>query len=317
MCTYNGVRFLDDQLESLASQHRTPDELVICDDCSTDSTISALKAFADRAPFPVHIHQNTARLGSTKNFERAIGLCEGTVIALCDQDDVWHSEKLSLTEECFMKNPDVGLVFTDAEVVDEGAKPLGYNLWSSLKFNEPLQMRMKSSGAFAILSQKQIVTGATMAFRSEFTNLVLPIPIDIPLIHDGWIALMISLVGPVDFIARPTIKYRQHESQQLGAPTNDRTALPDGIIERAKRRNSFAEEITKLERARERILIHKGQYQFLNEEYLEQRLRHMQKRVEISKRRLARIPLAFGELLRGRYHRYSSGLSSFAKDVVQ
>src|SRR6476660_4138279 len=163
MCTYNGVRFLDEQLASLASQYRKPDELVVCDDCSTDATIATLERFADRAPFPVHIHKNTVRLGSTKNFERAISLCQGDIISLCDQDDIWDEQKLGLSEECFLKNPHVQLVFTDAQVVDETASPLGYNLWSTLKFDPPIQRRMKSTGAFAILSEKQIVTGATMA----------------------------------------------------------------------------------------------------------------------------------------------------------
>src|SRR5689334_3161726 len=134
MCTYNGVRFLDDQLNSLASQERKPDELVVCDDCSTDTTIATLREFAVRAPFPVHIHQNTARLGSTKNFERAISLCQGDIIALCDQDDIWDEQKLRLTEERFLRSPSLGLVFTDAELVDEAANSLGYNLWSTLKF---------------------------------------------------------------------------------------------------------------------------------------------------------------------------------------
>jgi glycosyltransferase involved in cell wall biosynthesis len=317
MCTYNGVRFLDDQLASLASQQRKPDELVICDDCSIDSTVAILRQFADRAPFPVHIYQNTARLGSTKNFEQAIRLCQGDIIALCDQDDIWDSRKINLTEECFLKNHHVDLVFTDAEVVDEAANPLGYNLWSTLKFDMALQRRIKSNDAFVLLSEKQIVTGATMAFRAKFRDLVLPIPLDIPLIHDGWIALIISFVGNVDIIARPMIKYRQHQSQQLGAPTNDLSEVPTGIIERANRRNSFAEEIKKLEAAHERIQSHKDQFEPKHEVYLEGRLRHMQQRVETSQGKLAGIPLAFGELVRGRYHRYSNGFYSFAKDIFR
>jgi glycosyltransferase involved in cell wall biosynthesis len=317
MCTYNGVRFLDDQLASLAAQQRKPDELVICDDCSTDETVVTLRQFAARAPFPVHIHQNANRLRSTKNFERAISLCEGDIIALCDQDDIWDSRKISLTEECFLKNSNVDLVFTDAEVVDEAANPVGYNLWPTLKFDTPLQRRIKSNDAFALLSEKQIVTGATMAFRAKYRDLVLPIPLDIPLIHDGWIALMISLVGDVDIIERPMIKYRQHQSQQLGAPTNDPSEVPTGIIERAKRPNSFAEEIKKLEAAYERILLHRKQFEPKHEEYLEHRLRHMQKRVEMSHGKFLGIPLALGELVRGRYHRYSNGFYSFAKDVFQ
>jgi glycosyltransferase involved in cell wall biosynthesis len=317
MCTYNGVRFLDDQLASLVSQSRQPDEIVVCDDCSTDSSVAVLREFATRAPLPVHIHENTTRLGSTKNFERAIGLCQGDVIALCDQDDIWDADKLSLTEKCFFDNPNLGMVFTDAEIVDEKGNPLGYNLWATLEFDKALQARIKSPAAFEVLSQHQLVTGATMAFRTEFRNLVLPIPLDIPLIHDGWIALMISLAGSVGLIDRPLIKYRQHDTQQLGAPQKDPTEVASGILARAKRRNSFAEEISKLEAVQERVVVNKDRYEFKFEADLDHRLQHMRNRVAISQRKLSGIPAAFRELFAGRYHRYSSGFYSLVKDLVQ
>lgn len=317
MCTYNGVRFLDDQLTSLVSQSRQPDEVVVCDDCSADSSVALLKEFAAAAPFPVHIHENTTRLGSTKNFERAISLCQGDVIALCDQDDIWDSQKLHLTAERFVKNPNVGFVFTDAEIVDAKANPLGYNLWETLGFDKTLQARIKSPDASGILSQRQLVTGATMAFRTEFRDLILPIPLAIALIHDGWIALMISLVAAVDIIDRPLMKYRQHDTQQVGALLSGPPEIPTGILERAKIRYSFAEEIKKLEVVRERVLARKDRYEFRFAADVDHRLQHIQKRVEISQRRLRGIATAFGELLRGRYHRYSNGFYSVAKDILR
>jgi glycosyltransferase involved in cell wall biosynthesis len=317
LCTYNGVRFLDDQLTSLVSQRRQPDEVVVCDDCSTDSSVVLLKEFAAAAPFPVHIHKNTTRVGSTKNFEQAISLCQGDVIALCDQDDIWDAQKLHATAERFVENPNVGIVFTDAEIVDAKANPLGYNLWETLNFDKTLQARIKSAAAFDILSQRQLVTGATMAFRTEFRDLILPIPLSIALIHDGWIALMISLVAAVDIIDRPMVKYRQHDTQQVGAVLGDPVEIPTGILERAKIRYSFAEEIKKLEVVRERVLARKDRYRFKFEADLDHRLKHMRKRVEISQRGLSRIAPAFGELLTGRYHRYSNGFYSVAKDLLQ
>ena len=317
MCTYNGVRFLDDQLASLVSQSRQPDEIVVCDDCSTDSSAALIREFAATTPFPVYIHENTTRLGSTKNFERAISLCQGDVIALCDQDDIWDVDKLSLTEKCFLENPNLGMVFTDATIVDDKGNPLGYNLWATLEFDKALQAGIKSPAAFGILSQQQLVTGATMAFRTKFRELVLPIPTDLPLIHDGWIALMISLAGSVDLIDRPLIKYRQHDTQQLGAPQKDPSEVANGILERAKRRNSFAEEIKKLEAVRERVLANKDRYEFRFEADLDDRLKHMRNRVAISQKKLSGIPAAFRELFAGRYHRYSSGFYSLVKDLVQ
>ena len=317
LCTYNGARFLKEQLASLVSQKRQPDELVVCDDHSTDSTVALLREFAIDAPFPVHIHENPIRLGSTKNFEQAISLCQGEVISLCDQDDIWAEDKLSFTEQCFLDNTNVSLVFTDASIVDEKENPLGYNLWATLEFDEASQAKIKSSAAFELLIQREIVTGATMSFRTKFRDLILPIPVDIPLIHDGWIALIISLTGSLDLIDRPLIKYRQHVMQQIGASRKEPTKTATGIRERAKRRISFTEHIRKLEAVRERMITKKDRYEFKMEREIDQQLKHMYTRVSISQHKLNGIPAAIRELFAGRYHRYSSGFYSLIKDLVQ
>src|SRR3712207_5989304 len=96
LCTYDGARYLPEQLESLARQRRLPDELVVCDDGSADDTVDVVRRFADRAPFAVRLSLNPQNLGFVKNFEQAIRLCRGDLIALADQDDVWHPQKLEL-----------------------------------------------------------------------------------------------------------------------------------------------------------------------------------------------------------------------------
>src|SRR5437588_7313199 len=101
MCTYNGARFLREQLDSFAAQSRLPDEVVICDDGSTDGTADIVRTFASGAPFPVHFHVNEPRLGITRNFERAAGLCTGSIIFFSDQDDVWLPDKLDRFAEAF------------------------------------------------------------------------------------------------------------------------------------------------------------------------------------------------------------------------
>jgi len=80
LCTYNGEKFLAEQLKSIAGQTRLPDELVICDDCSQDATVDIVRGFAKVAPFSVRLLTNKTNAGSTKNFERAISLCEGDII---------------------------------------------------------------------------------------------------------------------------------------------------------------------------------------------------------------------------------------------
>src|SRR5207248_1903508 len=118
MCTFNGARFLDAQLESLAAQSRPPDELVVCDDCSSDNSREIITSFALRSAFDVRLVVNDKNLGTTKNFEKAIQLCQGPIIALADQDDVWYAHKLDRIERAFLASPSVVAVFSDADIID-------------------------------------------------------------------------------------------------------------------------------------------------------------------------------------------------------
>ncbi|MEX0767748.1 MAG: glycosyltransferase, partial [Microthrixaceae bacterium] len=94
LCTLNGERWIEQLLQSLATQELLPDELVVQDDCSEDRTVELIRKFALAAPFPVRLEINSVRLGSTANFAEALMRCQGRFIALSDQDDVWYSVKL-------------------------------------------------------------------------------------------------------------------------------------------------------------------------------------------------------------------------------
>ncbi len=176
MCTFNGGTYLLHQLESIAAQSRLPMEIVICDDGSEDDTLLLIQNFASRARFPVKVSVNKARIGSTKNFEKAIQQCQGDVVVLCDQDDVWHQEKISRLEGAFSACPEVGLVFSNADMVDADLKPIGYSLWEALGFRRRQQGRFAHGRAFEVLMKHNVITGATLAFRAQFRNVLLPIP---------------------------------------------------------------------------------------------------------------------------------------------
>src|ERR1700761_5047601 len=119
LCTYNGGRFLPEQLASIQQQSVPPFELVVCDDRSTDDTVPTLRQFAAAAPFPVRIFCNEQNLGFIANFQRAIELCRGDLIALSDQDDVWYPKRLERTQGAFAAHPQVGLLFSDADIIDD------------------------------------------------------------------------------------------------------------------------------------------------------------------------------------------------------
>ena len=104
LCTYNGAKYLGEQLESILNQTRSVNEIVICDDRSTDATADIVKAFQDKAPFPIYFYRNDSQLGSTKNFEKCLQLCQGDIIFLCDQDDSWMPEKVEKLVDYLEKN---------------------------------------------------------------------------------------------------------------------------------------------------------------------------------------------------------------------
>jgi glycosyltransferase involved in cell wall biosynthesis len=316
MCTYNGADFLPAQLDSIITQTRPPDELVICDDGSTDDTSSLLKRFAAESGAPVSLHFNEQNLGSVKNFEKAIGLCTGDLIALSDQDDVWRSDKLQLIEESFQSYPEAGLVFSDAEVVDENLQPLNRRMWDEVGFDEQKRKLVRLGRAFEVLITGWTVTGATMAFRSRFVPLALPVPDQIAMIHDGWIAVTIAAVARMIMIEEPLIEYRQHSRQQIGAPTPVETA-PSGPVEALRRRNDSAGLHKILATLEERLSNHaescnvRDALSFINNYSF-----HLKVRANLPQRRLNRLPGILRELLTLRYHEYANGFKSAAKDLV-
>src|ERR1051326_108580 len=214
LCTYNGAVYLKEQLESFAAQTRAPDELVISDDHSTDDTLRLVEEFAATAGFPVRLSVNESNVGTPKNFEKAISLCRGDVILLSDQDDVWHRDKLESVEGIFEAKPQLSLIFSDAEIVDETLRVFEGTLFDWVHFDGQKQRSVKSGRALELQLRENLVLGATVAFRATLKELVLPISGEGPLIHDGWIVLLIAAVGEIDFIDRPLLKYRQHSAQQ-------------------------------------------------------------------------------------------------------
>jgi glycosyltransferase involved in cell wall biosynthesis len=214
LCTYNGHRYLREQLDTIARQSRLPAELVVCDDQSTDETIAILREFASQAPFPVRISQNSVRLGSTRNFAQAIGLASGDLIALCDQDDRWAPDKLQILSDFLVENPSVGGVFSDAELIDENSKSVGVTLFMKHNFSPKRLQRFLSNPA-ATLLRHDVVTGSTLMFRTSLRGQSLPIPAS--WVHDGWLTWMITLYSQIALVTTPLTAYRIHAGQQLGA----------------------------------------------------------------------------------------------------
>ncbi|MDQ3374150.1 MAG: glycosyltransferase [Acidobacteriota bacterium] len=118
LCTYNGEKYIVEQLDSIAMQSVTVDEVVICDDVSTDNTVKLVQDYTFTAPYNVRLFINETNLGSTRNFEKALSLCNGDIIFLCDQDDVWMPHKVETIKNYLDNNPAKNVVFTNAFIVN-------------------------------------------------------------------------------------------------------------------------------------------------------------------------------------------------------
>lgn len=213
MTTYNGQRFLREQLNSLAAQTRLPDELVVNDDGSTDATIRILNDFAQHAPFTVKIYSNVTQLGFADNFLQAASLCSGEWVAFCDQDDVWLPNKLErCSRECI--DPSVVFIAHSGQVVDQKLDSMG---WQVPSFTEestrlPLQGDPWSVYAgFSTLIRRDILTLLDGGRRPAHPYLP-----GVRQSHDRWAYFLAFVFGNTKVIPDCLVLYRQHHSNVYG-----------------------------------------------------------------------------------------------------
>ena len=195
MATYNGANYLQEQLDSFVAQSRLPDELVVCDDASSDETIAILTRFAQAAPFIVIIVGNEKNLGYVKNFEKVISLCSGDYIFLSDQDDVWFSNKLEVVLRHFEKSA-AQLVINDI-AVSCSVTGSQVSTLNKLKKNK--------------VSQDWYVNGCATAITKEYKKMILPFPESVTQ-HDVWINHLARYLGIRSVLSQVLQIYRRHES---------------------------------------------------------------------------------------------------------
>lgn len=213
MCTFNGEAFLIQQLSSLSVQTHQPDEIIICDDASNDKSVAIAQAFAKDSGLNVRIHRNDNNLGYVKNFEKAIGHCTQDLIFLCDQDDLWHPEKIQQMVDVFDAEPEVGLVLHDFCWIDDFNQPYPgpIDTYGPLQLSAsqlPEEIRKNSINVF-MQPYPRAWCGCMMAYRRSFNELVLPIFPGKG--HDDWILKLLAPITETRFIANPLVRYRMHQ----------------------------------------------------------------------------------------------------------
>ncbi len=212
ICTYNGEKYIKEQLDSIIYQTRIPDEIILCDDKSTDNTILIASEILKKSGIKHQIYINENNIGVIENFKNAINYCKGDIIFTCDQDDVWDINKIDFISKEFEKNDKCVLVFTDAELVNKDLNPIGMKLWDSLSFKGD---EFSNNNYYDILFNRCVVTGATMAVKKNLINKISCF--SKYWLHDGWIAINAPLYGEVVALKKELIKYRQHENNVVGA----------------------------------------------------------------------------------------------------
>lgn len=205
MATYNGEKYLREQLDSILSQTITDWELIVCDDCSKDTTVGILKSYQEQDD-RIKIFVNEKNLGFKKNFEKAIGLCSGDYIALADQDDIWHENHLEvllgLIGEVSLSCGNARLMTSDSVVTEKKLNEVDNLLFIPIEKEKLLYRIVFISDPFQ---------GASMLIRKEFLSKILPIP-DGVLYHDAWIAACACMENGIAYTFDPITDYRQHEN---------------------------------------------------------------------------------------------------------
>ena len=315
LCTHNGGAYVEEQLLSILNQSRLPIEVIVSDDASTDDTIAIVrKVFAGQASVvpKLRILTNSVALGVSKNFEQAVGACAGEIIALSDQDDVWVSDRVELMSAEFATRPELGLLFTDARLVDADGQPLAVSLFQALEISESELDLVTRGFSFDTLLRRNLATGATIMFRRLLLQQALPFPS--VWVHDEWLALIASVVSTVGCLRARLVDYRQHGANQIGVavPTlgykmrrvlQPRGERPAWLVERASELLTTVIGLSADESMVDKVRA---------------KLAHDTFRAGLPVTRILRLVPVLGEARAGRYRLYSSqGNRDILRDLLQ
>ena len=317
LCTRNGARYLPAQIRSICTQEPLPREIIVSDDGSSDDTLAvvretiALCGVADR--ISLRVFSNTPPLGVTRNFEQAVRACSHALIVLCDQDDVWHPGRLARMAAQFEARPDLLLLHTDARLVDADLQPLGSMLFHALEV-QPAELEAISRGdAFSVLLRRNLVTGATTMFRRTLREAALPFAPE--WVHDEWLAAIAAATGRMDVLPEPTIDYRQHASNQIGAR---RLTLSEKIAKAfAERGDKHVARLHRADALLQRLLQLGDRVPAAWLEAQRAKVAHQRFRAGLPKARPLRVVPILAEAARGRYARFGRGGHAIAQDLLE
>lgn len=312
LCTFNGERFLREQLDSFSRQKRLPDELVVGDDCSTDRTLEILEDWAKSAPFPVEIIRNPQNLGYEKNFENVMRRCSGEVVFPADQDDVWLPEKLETMARVFEEEPDVGVVYCGRTLIDQNGAPLSERVTELFRIYHPID----SSYFLADWADEHPdCAGCMSAVRKTIIDRLFPFPR--PWAHDTWIFTMAPFHTRMKTLKIPLMRFRRHttNASALGREpdwANGRNVYYLTSVNQYRFHAPLCADLRK-----HFAVAPDCEYKTRYLRYLDKQKRHFGRRIKVQDHFLTCFWLAFWELLRGGYFQRQQPFLSFLFDLKE
>ncbi|MGO9334107.1 MAG: glycosyltransferase [Acidimicrobiales bacterium] len=312
VCTCNGASHLAQQLASLASQTRLPDEVVISDDGSKDGTLDLLERWAASAPTSVLIERRADPVGHVANLEGALRRAGSDLVFICDQDDRWNPEKVQRLAFVLEDAPAVAGAFCDSALIDEEGDPVRGSLWQTLGFAGAEQASVAAGRGLEVLLRRNVVAGHALALRRDRLDLLLPFPeID----HaDWWLGLGLLLDGGLAPLNDQLVDYRLHSGNTVGL--RSRTSVAWRIASTSPRARSNGDAALLEDLVRRFDDLRPGSLRDEDRALVRAKIAHSLRRGSLASRRLTRVvPIARG-LAKGEYRRYSNGWRSALIDLA-
>lgn len=321
--THNGERFVGEQIASILSQTRPVDEIVLSDDASSDRTVAIVEE-AVAAHWETHgaapelvVLRNDPALRVTKNFEQALRRANGDLVALCDQDDVWHPTRIERLAAKF-DDPAVLFVFSNARQVGAEGEYLGHDLFEAIAMSPGERGLIDDGRAFEQFMRRNLATGATVMLRRSLVDVATPFPET--WLHDEWLAVVAAAFDGVRMHDEVLTDYRQHGNNQVGMTkiglgrkfamfAQPRTERNMRLFLRAQ---ALDERIDSLASP-----IDGAKPDVKYREMAHQKYSFEQARQTYPEPRLKRIAPILTQLRAGNYSRYGTGLKDAVRNLLQ
>lgn len=211
LATYNGEKYLKEQIESILNQSYKNIRLIISDDCSKDGTVEIIKQYQQKDD-RIILYEQPNNLGYVRNFEFLLTKVENEIYMLSDQDDVWKNDKIEKSYKK-LKQEDADMVFTDVEIVDSNLK----QIYPSFNKYMKLERKIKKTSGIERQYLYNCITGCTIMSKKKFIEKIIPFPTNSKyLIHDMWMGLIVAMYGKLAYLDETTLYYRQHGNNQVG-----------------------------------------------------------------------------------------------------